>query len=82
MPMHRLVLVALVLVPLSGVGEEPISIESIAAGYFSAISYCDAGKWGRRDEPGQRYTEELFERCARRDGRFKYVESASRAPYW
>ncbi len=74
MPMHRLVLVALVLVPLSGVGEEPISIESIAAGYFSAISYCDAGKWGRRDEPGQRYTEELFERCARRDGRFKYVE--------
>ena len=72
--MHRLVLVALALVPLSGVGEEPISIESIAAGYFSASSYCDAGKWGRRDEPGQRYTEELFERCARRDGRFKYVE--------
>ena len=72
--MHRLVLIALALVPLSGVGEEPLSIESIAAGYFSANSYCDAGKRGRRDEPAHRYTEELFERCARRDGRFKYVE--------
>jgi hypothetical protein len=74
MPLHRSILAALALVPLSGMGEVPISIESIAAGYFSASSYCDAGKWGMRDEPGHRYTEELFERCAHRDGRFKYVE--------
>lgn len=73
--MHRLVLLAAALVPLSSVAEEPISIESIAAGYFSSASYCDAGKRGRRDDPGRPYTEELsFERCARRDGRFKYVE--------
>jgi len=39
-------------------------------------SYCDAGKRGWRDEPGQPYVQELtFERCARRDGRFKYVET-------
>jgi hypothetical protein len=71
---RRFILVAVAIVPLSGMGTEPASIWSIASGYFSSGSYCDAGKRGRRDEPGQQYTEETFERCARRDGRFKYVE--------
>jgi hypothetical protein len=72
--MYRSILFAMALVPLTGMGEEPLPIESIASGYFNAGSYCDAGKRGWRPEPGQPYTEETFERCARRDGRFKYVE--------
>ena len=74
--MVRLVLLILALVPLSGTAAEPVSVESIAAGYMGADSYCDAGKRGWRDDPGKPYTQELaFERCARRDGRFKYVET-------
>lgn len=77
--MHRLLLLILALVPVSGTAEEPISVESIADGYFSFDSYCDAGKRGWRDDPQKPYTQELaFERCARRDGRFKYVERDER----
>ncbi len=74
---HRYLALLLALwFPLRGAGEEAISIEAVADGYFRSHSYCDAGKRGRRDIPGQQATQDLaFERCARRDGRFKSVDS-------
>ena len=77
--MRHFFLLTLALAPLSGAAAEPVSVESIAAGYFSSDSYCDAGKRGWRDDPAKPYTQVLaFERCARRDGRFKYVEKDER----
>jgi len=49
-------------------------MESIAAAYFNATSYCDNGRRGVRIAPGDPFMEERFERCAHRDGRFKYAE--------
>lgn len=78
--MNRLVFLILVLVPLPAPAAQPVSIESIAAGYFSTESYCDAGKRGWRDDPSKPFTQEhTFERCASRDGRFKYVERYGRS---
>jgi len=74
-PIHLIFLLILALGPSSGRADEPISVEAIAAGYFSADTYCDSGKRGWREDPRTPYTQELaFERCAHRDGRFKYVE--------
>jgi hypothetical protein len=55
-----------------------MSIESIAAGYFGAETYCESGKWGMRDDPKHGFTETAFSRCAHRDGRFKSVEHVDR----
>lgn len=48
--------------------QEPLSIETIAAGYLGAETYCEAGKWRTREHP-----ETTFSRCAHSDGRFKFV---------
>jgi hypothetical protein len=71
----KLVLAGLALAQQPALAQEPLSIESVARSYFATSSYCDAGKRGWRDNPKQPFVEELaFERCASRDGRFKYVE--------
>lgn len=73
--MHRLILLlALALAPLSAASQDTLTMESIAAAYFNATSYCDSGRRGARIAPGDPFMEERFERCAHRDGRFKYVE--------
>ena len=78
--MLRLLFVAVALSSFQVAAQEPASIESIAAGYFGAASYCDAGKMGLRDDPKQPFAREvLFERCARGDGRFKHVERDAHA---
>jgi hypothetical protein len=78
--MPRIVLLILAFVPLWGMAAEPASLGSIATGYAAANTYCDAGKRGWRTDyrvPGmpEQTFEQTFERCARRDGRFKYVET-------
>lgn len=71
---------ALALAAPAARGQEPISIESIATRYFAAQSYCDAGKIGWRDDAKLPYVEVFaFERCARRDGRFEYVQHHEQA---
>ena len=60
--------------------EEPISLEQVAERYFSSKSYCDKGKRSSR-LPGQSGMAAFgFERCARRDGRFKNVETSPGSP--
>jgi hypothetical protein len=79
MSLRAWVLLSLALLPLWSMAQEPLSVESVAAGYFGLQSYCDAGKRSWRDDPKRPYTQELaFTRCARADGRFKYVESEPR----
>lgn len=78
MPAHLLALLTLALLPIPALAQEPVSIESIAAGYFGGETYCETGKWGRRDEPKHGFAELAFSRCAHRDGRFKSVEHVDR----
>jgi hypothetical protein len=77
-PMHLLALLTLALVPIPALAQEPMSVESIAAGYFGAETYCETGKWGMRDDPKHGFTQIAFSRCAHRDGRFKSVEHVDR----
>lgn len=76
--MHLLALLTLALLPILALAQEPMSVEPIAAGYFGGETYCETGKWGRRDEPKHGFTEIAFSRCAHRDGRFKSVEYVDR----
>lgn len=68
----------LALAPIPAPAQEPISVESIAAGSFATETYCETGKWGMRDEPKHGFAEIAFSRCAQRDGRFKSVQYADR----
>lgn len=79
--MRSLLATALALVPWPGSAADPVSIESIAAGYSRLESYCDSGKRGWRSDPKQASFTQLvsFERCVRRDGRFKDVEKEPQA---
>jgi len=77
-PMHLLAILTLALVPTPALAQEPMSIESIAAGYFGTETYCETGKWGMRADPKHGFTETAFSRCAHRDGRFKSVEHVDR----
>lgn len=74
----RLALLTLALVPLPALAQEPMSIESIAARYFGAQTYCETGKWGMRDDAASGFLQVAFARCAHRDGRFKYAEHVDR----
>ena len=78
MRLRLLALLTVAAVPIPSLAQEPMSIESIAAGYFGAETYCENGKWGMRDEPKHGFTEIAFSRCAHRDGRFKSVEYVDR----
>jgi len=72
--MHPLVLLALALVPVTTLAQEPVSLESVAAGYFGAETYCETAIWGTRQDPARDFSSApLFSRCAHRDGRFKVV---------
>jgi len=76
--MHLLALLALALLPILALAQAPISVESIAAGYFGGETYCETGKWGMRGDPKHGFSEIAFSRCAHRDGRFKFVEYVDR----
>ena len=76
--MHLLALFTLALLPILALAQEPMSIESIAGGYFGGETYCETGKWGMRHEPQHGFAEIAFSRCAHRDGRFKSVEHVDR----
>lgn len=77
--MALLVLFAFALVPVTAPAQEPVSIASIAAGYFGKETYCETGKWGMGGGPQHGSTHIAFSRCAHRDGRFKVVEYVDRA---
>ena len=78
MKQHLLAALALALGPIPALSQEPMSIESIAAGYFGTETYCETGKWGMRDDPKHGFMQTAFSRCAHRDGRFKSVEHVDR----
>jgi hypothetical protein len=77
-PKYLVALLALALAATRALALEPMSIESSAAGYFGAETYCETGKWGMRHDPKHGFTEIAFSRCAHRDGRFKAVEFVDR----
>jgi len=52
----------------------PPSVEAIAARYFQADTFCEAGTRGSRVEPRENFSRMTFAGCAHRDGRFKYIE--------
>jgi len=66
----------LALLPLAASGAEPLSLETVAAEYFRAQTYCDSGHQWWRPELSDEFS---FVRCARRDGRFKLTETYARA---
>ena len=78
MPLHRLASLIFALVPWPAFAAEPGSLESIAARYLGAETYCETGMWGMRDAPEFGYTQVSFARCAHSDGRFKLIEFADR----
>ena len=50
------------------------SLESIAARYLAAETYCERGKVIRRFDKQSPLQEMPYERCSHRDGRFRIVE--------
>jgi hypothetical protein len=70
---------AAILAPLAALAQEPVSIESVAARYLAAKTYCETGKWAMRYEHAQSISPPIaFAACAHQDGRFKHVEHADR----
>ncbi len=49
-------------------------LEAIAARYFDAETYCEAGTYGVRISPKERFDESKFSGCAHRDGRLRFVD--------
>ncbi len=71
----RLLSLALWLLAGAAAAQEP-SFEAVAERYFAAETYCDAGK--RLIDHGPPLNTkhgEAFERCAHRDGRFRWIEN-------
>ena len=58
---------------LPALGQE-VTLEAVAARYFSAESYCERGKVIRRFDKQSPLQEMPYERCSHRDGRFRIVE--------
>lgn len=73
----RIFSLAAALAPLAALAQEPVSIESVAARYLAAKTYCETGKWAMRYEQAQSISPPIaFTGCAHHDGRFKHVEHA------
>src|SRR5687767_8382696 len=53
---------------------QELTLESVAARYFAAETYCERGKVSRRFDKQSPLQEIPYERCSHRDGRFKIVE--------
>src|SRR5687768_8577547 len=53
---------------------QELTLESVAARYFAAETYCERGKVSRRFDKQSPLQEMPFERCSHRDGRFRIIE--------
>src|SRR5687767_1938197 len=53
---------------------QELTLESVAARYFAAETYCERGKVSRRFDKQSPLQEIPYERCSHRDGRFRIVE--------
>lgn len=49
-------------------------LEALAARYFDAETYCEAGTYGVRISPKESFSQDKFAGCAHRDGRFRFLE--------
>ena len=68
---------ALVFAVLAATGQaaDPQPLESLAVPLLQAQTYCESGKFGFSTGPNEPLPTHRYQVCARRDGRFKYVDS-------